>query len=405
LGNVAAWGAYDQSRVNILTDYYNHIQTTEPGAYVILEHLGDNSEETVLSNIGMMLWGKMTTQYEEASMGYSGDINWGSYQNRGWSAPRLVSYGESHDEERIMYKNLSFGNSSGSYDVQDLNTGLKRMEMVHALLLPIPGPKMIWQFGELGYDYSINYCEDGTINSNCRTSPKPVRWDYYSNPNRLHLYKVTAAINNLKKNYQTFSTTNYTLDGGGKGKRLILDGATMDAVVVGNFDVIGINMIPGFTHTGTWYDYFTGAAVEVTSTSTPFSYMAGEYHIYTDQALPLPDLITCATYGQPCDDGNPATIDDTYNEVCECAGSVGIQEIENQPYQVYPNPTTDDWNIQWKTTNRDMSFEVRNAQGQLVWKSQAQDQVIPSADWSAGLYILTVIENGTQMFVTPLMKN
>jgi hypothetical protein len=119
----------------------------------------------------------------------------------------------------------------------------------------------------------------------------------------------------------------------------------------------------------------------------------------------LPDLITCATYGQPCDDGNPATIDDTYNEVCECAGSVGIQELENQPYQVYPNPTTNDWKIQWNTTNKDMSFEVRNAQGQLVWKSQAQDQVIPSADWSAGLYILTVIENGTQMFVTPLMKN
>ena len=48
LGNIGAWGAYDQSRVNILTDYYNDIQANEPGAYVILEHLGDNSEETAL---------------------------------------------------------------------------------------------------------------------------------------------------------------------------------------------------------------------------------------------------------------------------------------------------------------------------------------------------------------------
>ncbi len=405
LGNIAAWNAYDQSRVNILTDYYNHIQTTEPGAYVILEHLGDNPEETALSNIGFMLWGKMTTQYEEASMGYSGDINWGSYQSRGWSAPRLVSYAESHDEERIMYKNINFGNSNGSYDVQDLNTGLKRMEMVHALLLPIPGPKMIWQFGELGYDYSINYCEDGTINTNCRTSPKPVRWDYYANPNRLHLYKVTAAINNLKKNYQTFSTTNYTLDGAGKGKRLILDGNTMDAVIVGNFDVIGINMIPGFTHTGTWYDYFTGSAIEVSSTSTPFSFMAGEYHIYTDQPLPVPDLITCATYGQPCDDGNPATIDDVYNEVCECAGTVGIKELENQPYLIYPNPSSENWHIQWETPNTEIQFEVRTAQGQLIWKSQNQETMIPSAEWAPGLYILSVVQNGEQRFVTPLMKN
>jgi 1,4-alpha-glucan branching enzyme len=405
LGNIGAWNAYDQSRVNILTDYYNHIQTTEPGAYVILEHLGDNPEETALSNIGFMLWGKMTTQYEEASMGYSGDINWGSYQNRGWSAPRLVSYAESHDEERIMYKNINFGNSNGSYDVQDLNTGLKRMEMVHALLLPIPGPKMIWQFGELGYDYSINYCEDGTINTNCRTSPKPVRWDYYSNPNRLHLYKVTAAINNLKKNYQTFSTTNYTLDGSGKGKRLILDGNTMDAVIVGNFDVIGINMIPGFTHTGTWYDYFTGTAIDVSSTTTPFGFMAGEYHIYTDQQLPVPDLITCATYGQPCDDGNPATIDDVYNEVCECAGTVGTTELDNQPYQIFPNPTSENWQIKWAAKNNDTNFEVRNAQGQLIWKSQNQETIIPSANWASGLYILTVSQNATQRFVTPLMKN
>ena len=42
LGNIGAWGAYDQSRVNILTEYYNDIQSHEPGAYVILEHLADS---------------------------------------------------------------------------------------------------------------------------------------------------------------------------------------------------------------------------------------------------------------------------------------------------------------------------------------------------------------------------
>jgi hypothetical protein len=209
----------------------------------------------------------------------------------------------------------------------------------------------------------------------------------------------------LKKNYQTFSTTNYTLDGAGKGKRLILDGNTMDAVIVGNFDVIGINMIPGFTHTGTWYDYMTGSAIEVSSTSTPFSFMAGEYHIYTDQPLPVPDLITCATYGQPCDDGNPATIDDVYNEVCECAGTVGIKELENQPYLIYPNPTSENWHIQWETPNTEIQFEVRTAQGQLIWKSQNQETMIPSAEWAPGLYILSVVQNGEQRFVTPLMKN
>ena len=31
---------------------------------------------------------------------------------------------------------------------------------------------MIWQFGEIGYDYSINHCENGAIDEECRTAPK-----------------------------------------------------------------------------------------------------------------------------------------------------------------------------------------------------------------------------------------
>lgn len=196
--------------------------------------------------------------------------------------------------------------------------------MAHALLIPIPGPKMIWQFGEVGYDISIFQCENGTLQESCKIDPKPILWNYLDNPDRVHLYKVTAALNHLKKNYQTFSTTNYTTDLSNKGKRLILDGATMDAVVVGNFDVIGINMVPGFTHTGTWYDYFTGTPINVSSTSSSFAYTAGEYHLYTDAPLPVPDLGTCYNEGNACNDGNPNTFNDVYNANCQCQGVTAI---------------------------------------------------------------------------------
>ena len=75
---------------------------------------------------------------------------------------------ESHDEERMAYKNINFGNSSGAYNTKDTAVSLLRNEMCAAFLLSMPGPKMIWQFGELGYDYPINYCVNGTINNNCR---------------------------------------------------------------------------------------------------------------------------------------------------------------------------------------------------------------------------------------------
>lgn len=340
LGNIGAWNAYDQSRVNIWNDYYSHMQNVEPGCYAILEHLSDNPEEQALSNSGMMFWGKMTTAYEEASMGYASDLTWASYQARGWSNPHLVAYAESHDEERMMYKNLNFGNSNGAYDIQNLDIALQRQEMAHALLIPLPGPKMIWQFGELGYDYSINYCENGTINTSCRTAPKPIRWDYKQNTDRFKLYKVTAALNKLKLTQPVFSTTNYNVDLGGFGKRIHLNGSTQNAVVVGNTSVNQISMVPGFQHTGTWYDYFTGNSFQVNDLNASFSFAAGEYHVYLDYQLPAPDL------------------------------NVSVEEVMTffgKNMSVYPNPSDEMLNLTFELTqNSGVRIEMIDMMGRVV---------------------------------------
>lgn len=371
LGNIGAWNAYDQSRVNIWTDYYNHMQTVEPGSYVILEHLGDNPEETALANIGMMLWGKMTTQYEEAAMGYTSDLNWGSYQARGWNNPHLISYAESHDEERVMYKTLNFGNSAGSYDTQEFDIAIQRQELAHALLIPVPGPKMIWQFGELGYDYSINYCEDGTINETCRTSPKPILWEYQDVEGRLRCYKVVSALNKLKLTQAIFSTTNFNMDTGGFGKRIHLNGSTQNAVIVGNTSVNQLSFIPGFQHTGTWYDYFTGESFQVNDLNASFTYAPGEYHVYLDYQLPTPDL------------------------------TVGIEEIlslAKQDLMVYPNPSNGLMNLSYKLANAGrVQLEVIDMQGRVAFRNDlgVQSSGVQTARienrFDAGQYIIRVI--------------
>jgi hypothetical protein len=376
LGNIGAWGAYDQSRINILTDYYNHMQTVEPGSYGILEHFADNSEETVLSNNGMMLWGNLNHEYMEGSMGYSSNFSWGSYQNRGWNNAHLITYAESHDEERMMYKNLLYGASSGSYNITNLNIALKRQELAHCLLLPIPGPKMIWQFGELGYDYSINTCSDGvTINTDCRTSAKPVRWDYWDNQNRKHLYKVTAALNNLKKTEPVFSTTNFNIDLGGFGKRIHLNG-TNNAVVVGNFQTTSINMVPGFQHTGTWYDYFTGNAFQVNDLNATFFFEPGEYHVYTDYQLAVPDLNT------------------SLEEVMSFAKST---------FMIWPNPATNRVNLAYSMVQAaPVQIVLRDLTGRVVSSFNTQGvSGINQSEWNlsaeniaAGSYIISVETEG-----------
>ena len=281
---------YDQSRIDILKRMADSIWAFKPDAYVILEHFTANSEEKVLANYGMMIWGNSNYNYNEATMGWNtnSDFSWISYKKRGWAYPNVMGYMESHDEERLMYKNLKYGNSNGNYNIKDLNTALKRNEMAAAFFIPVPGPKMIWQFGELGYDYSINRCENGTISDECRTSPKPVRWDYYNTGNRRHLHDIYAILNWLKQNEPVFNTSDFSMSVSGPAKTIHLNSPDMYVTIVGNFDVKTTEVTPGFQTTGTWYDLLNNDSIEVTGVGQGLTLFPGEYHIYTTAKIDMP---------------------------------------------------------------------------------------------------------------------
>ncbi|MBL0146970.1 MAG: hypothetical protein IPP48_15865 [Chitinophagaceae bacterium] len=93
----------------------------------------------------MLLWGKMTDAYNENTMGYgnTSSIDRAFYKNRaGWNQPHLVTYAESHDEERLMYKNVTFGNTSNTaHDVRSVAIAISRTEAIQPFLLLIPGLK------------------------------------------------------------------------------------------------------------------------------------------------------------------------------------------------------------------------------------------------------------------------
>ncbi len=293
-GDVGAWSAYDASRIAIIKHYADVMWATSPGSYATLEHFGANDEEIELSNYGCMLWGNMNFQYNEASMGYPNNLSGASYLDRGWGEPHLISYMESHDEERLMFKNVTYGNSSpdGSYDVTDVITALRRQELVTAFHYTIPGPKMLWQFGEVGYDFSIFTCEDGTVNlgdDGCKLSPKPIRWDYQDLPNRRRLFNITSALIQLKTDYDVFNTTDiqHRLVQS-DWKTLFLFGDEMDVVVQGNFNVVDDEIEEPFPGTGTWYDYFSGDSLMVTDPNASLTFGPGEYRLYTSVRLDEP---------------------------------------------------------------------------------------------------------------------
>lgn len=278
-----ALSAKDPSRIAILKDYNSHIKSIDPTAYVILEHLCYDEEEKELAADGMMLWNNLNHNFNEASMGWlnnnGSDLKRADYKTHGFAQPDgLITYMESHDEERMMYKNLQYGNAAGSYNIKDLNTALKRQELCAAFFFALPGPKMIWQFGELGYDISIE--------QNGRTGEKPVLWNYNTQAGRLALKNAFSGLIRLKKNNSIFATSSFTYNLSGAVKYLRLQDGTNTVVVVGNFDVVTQTASIDVGAAGVWYDAVNNNnIVSLPGNTYNVSLAPGEYHILSKNIL------------------------------------------------------------------------------------------------------------------------
>lgn len=381
--NVGQWGQYDQSRINLLKRMAQQIWTVDPTSYVILEHFADNNEEIALANEGMMLWGNHNSNYNEATMGWhdnnKSNFSGVSWKNRNFGSPKLVGYMESHDEERLMAKNLQYGAASGNYSVKSLSTAIAREKLAGAFFFTVPGPKMIWQFGELAYDFSIFYpC--GT--DACKTDPKPVKWEYYNDSRRLNLYKTWAELINLKKNYDAFSSNDFTIDAGNALKTIKINHTQMNVVITGNFGVTQASYNPGFQNTGKWYDFFSGDSITVSDVNMSVSLLPGEFKIYTTQKLPTPEAGIATSIFEK--DENELPVDFNLD-------------------QNFPNPFNPSTKISFSIPQSGMvNLAVYNSVGELVkvlvneQMSQGKYNVdFDAAGLSSGIYFYRLVSEGT----------
>ncbi len=278
----ASWANYDAGRVATWESYNTYMKSLDPTFYVILEYFAANSEESVLANQGMMMWTNLSTPAQQATMGYAATPVWDLsglfYDGYGFTSPyNLVAYFESHDEERTMYKNEMYGNSSGSYNVTNIPTALAREEMAAVFLMSSPGPKMMWQFEELGYDISIGYAG--------RLGDKPILWNYETDVNRHHLYTIYSKMINMKIKNPVFSSTSFKYNLTGSVKTVQLLDPTANVEIIGNFDVVSQPTTISFPSAGTWYDNITGTSITITNASYSVTLAPGEYHVYSSKAL------------------------------------------------------------------------------------------------------------------------
>ena len=303
-GDDGCTNAYQQDRVDILKSYADYSWSLDPDHYVIFEHLGGSSEEQQWANYrlnegkGIMMWGKVNNPYYQLLMGYGSDSNFGGigHESRGFQGKRLLGYFESHDEERIMYKALQYGNNWDGYNIQELNIALSRMSAIGAMSLTIPGPKMIWHFSDLGMENSLFTCYDGSVNEpDCKLDTKPQpQWanNWLSNDNRREVYDNWSRIIDLKINEDVFEG-NYSITSGSLTPIVyiwddnISSSELKNVIILANFDVVDQSVTPYFPYTGTWFDLMDEdgeTTLNVASTTDQIILHPGEFKIYGNQA-------------------------------------------------------------------------------------------------------------------------
>jgi 1,4-alpha-glucan branching enzyme len=364
LGNVGLWGQYDASRVALLKRIADLMWEEDPSSYVILEHFADNSEERDLANYGMMLWGNLNHNFINAARNNS-NLNWLYHGERGWNHPHLIGYAESHDEERVMWEILKTMNQ---------DRALQRSKLIAPFLIMVPGPKMVWQFGELGYQEQLN---------NDRLGIKPTRWEYLDIPARKDLYRVYAALNHLKTTTTYLRHSHFAWSAGESLKWMRFNNPDFKVVVFGNFSA-QLNTTPAiFPASGTWYNYLTGEELQVPN-HLDFQMLisSGEFQIFTS-----------------------APLDNNIDEV-PVDFILGLAEEKEKGVHIYPNPSQQTVTIEWNF--RAERMELVDTKGRVVQNlpisSQDNSLRLDVSQLPTGVYFLQ-IKNGPTNKTYRLLKN
>lgn len=389
-GDDSCTNNYQADRVAILKEYADYSWSLDPDHYVIFEHLGGQQEQKEWADYrinegkGIMLWGKMTNPYNQLTMGYASDSNFNGmgHNSQNFIGKRLIGYAESHDEERLMYRNLAYGASNGSYDVTDLNTALQRMPALGAVTLTIPGPKMIWHFGELGMENSLFTCPDGSYNNDgCKLDTKPQpQWlnNWTENSNRSNIYNTWSRLNALKINEAVFEG-NYNINSGSLTPRIYIWNDALAAttlknvVILANFNLTPQNITPDFPYTGNWYDLMDpsgNTSINVTNTTQPISIPAGEFRIF----------------------GNAQ------------AESLGTQHLSTTPINLLPNPAN-----QTIRFNSNLKYiEIFDMSGKSIFKQIKRyfsGQPLDISTLNSGIYLVKITTPDNRSEHLKLVKN
>jgi len=430
-----AMNAFNPTRIEYWQEFADFMWNIDPTFYVILEHFAYNQEETALANHGinqgfpgMMLWGNLNRNFRELAMGWQNNyssLDWafakrgygrttaagGVTGGRNWDAHNLIVYAESHDEERIatqvggftnvggQFVHAGFGRISpdGTYNTRHRQA--QRKALVASFLIPLPGPTMIWQFGEFAFDGPLNICYVpthlggtgiGTFPANqsglgggagqCRTGRSPLLWHYLEREINRFTFYVFSGLINMRLNHPAFQDqANFIYRTGNINSAtdlvrwIIAESNVADSsvVIVGNFDVFERTLaVPNIPANGVWYSVFTPGEVTVTNNMLNITLPPGGFKVLTRSTGWIHES---ATNIRP-----------------------NLERAEI-PMVVHPNPAQNEIFVDFETEET-REIQIFNLSGQLMQTARTRNQNvrIDVSHLQAGLYVL-IVSDGVNM--------
>jgi hypothetical protein len=248
-------------------------------------------------------------------------------------------------------------------NLKNLENGINRNQLLTAFYFGLPGPKMIWQFGEFGYDLELN---------NDRLAIKPTKWEYLNDPKRVRLFKLYQQMIKLKKEHKAFnSPEKATLNLSASVKSILLEHPDMDVVMHGNFSLSSYgNISVSFPKSGKWYNYFTGDEITVSGTTLTVNFRPNEFVVYTSKKLPAPE--------------GGILQEDFVTSIPE--------ELPKGDFKVYPVPTNYRLTVELPEDMIQTNYRVVDMAGRVVFEGQTDrgEQILD--------FDLSVIQSGIYIF-------
>ncbi|MGL2962289.1 alpha-amylase family glycosyl hydrolase [Flavobacterium sp. RSB2_4_14] len=375
--------SYISERVSKLKEYADIQWSFDPNFLIVFEHLGTGGsaqEEVDWANYlrsgdtkGIMQWRKMTDPYANLLKGNFADLSPVTDPS-----DRMIGYAESHDEERVVYKALNeAGQTQGN-----LAKVLQRLPAMGAVHLLVPGPKMIWHFGDLGWDKSLWTCNNGSVSfsaPDCKLDTKPQpQWaeNWLSDPARSTVYNSWAKMIDLKKTEPVFENGQFSWNLSATGSpRLDIWTSTSPTTTLSyvfvrtNFSDNTLNTSGFFPFTGTWYNLMDNTSINVTSTTQNISIEPGGFRVYGNNAPTL--------------------------------SSSEFDSISN--LNLYPNPTSGSFSINSLVSK----VEIYSVTGQLVKtfdSISSENYQFDVNDLRSGVYLVKTLDTNNNSKTMKLLK-